>query len=251
MCIQMSHQPWLLSRWCAGIRPLLPSSYQRMCGYFVGRDRKSAKRGSCRTYESCKNVRVSHRQRVLRLWGALRTGYYSTRSGERDGSLWEAAWNASNAWRWVSAPLAKNLPENSTKNEDSSPEECFVNARVLFLVTLGRSSFIVEAVQEAHLLDVIAAASTSSCQIEFTIFTPPQGLERVLRYMQMQKPYAKEALTDLLKVSFNLMVHYTRATDGNTLAENHAGSNAPILGDLWDDAFQRYEPILWICVDRV
>jgi hypothetical protein len=58
-------------------------------------------------------------------------------------------------------PLAKFLPEDSAKDENSSPEEDFVNARVLFLVTLRRSSFIVEAVQEMQLPDVIAAASPS------------------------------------------------------------------------------------------
>jgi len=53
--------------------------------------------------------------------------------------------------------------------------------------------------------------------------------------MQMQKPYAKDALTDLLKTSFNIMTHYTRATDGDI----SANANTRVLGELWDDALQR------------
>ncbi len=62
--------------------------------------------------------------------------------------------------------------------------------------------------------------------------------------MQSSRPMSKEALIDILKFVFNLLLQYPRMTQTNTHDEDKPlkpGSKAkPSMGELWDEKLAPY-----------
>ncbi|KAF8306234.1 hypothetical protein DL93DRAFT_2172173 [Clavulina sp. PMI_390] len=110
---------------------------------------------------------------------------------------------------WISIGGASDAIEKG--NPD--PEQCFVAARILFLATVKPSSFLQEAVRgETKLPDIVAHSLNRMSDIR-------------------EKRFAQEALIDLLKLNFNLLVH-SKVADSSS---DH---------DVWDTNFESVVPAL-------
>jgi hypothetical protein len=116
-------------------------------------------------------------------------------------------------------PIFTNILALCIQNTHSSPEYTFLASRILFLTTLSQSPFLRKTVDQLHIVDSI-------CNKLDTLL--PQNA-----------PSSKEALVDLLKVMFNLMIQYPRMVE----EENGDGNSTPngkVMDDLWSDKFAPY-----------
>ncbi|KAG8962438.1 hypothetical protein FRC03_004245 [Tulasnella sp. 419] len=98
---------------------------------------------------------------------------------------------------------------------ESLPDYAFLASRILFLVTLKPSDFLERAVESLGLVEIIA-----------------ERLDTLLLASQKGQPMAKDALTDILKLLFNLLVHYPRMVNEKADSSNRVEN--PVIGDLWD-----------------
>ncbi|TFK29316.1 hypothetical protein FA15DRAFT_664249 [Coprinopsis marcescibilis] len=101
----------------------------------------------------------------------------------------------------------------------STPDQIFILSRILFLASASGSHRILDMVEEKYngqaLVDIIAA------KIDLLI-TPTQN----------RTSMAREALTDVLKFAFYLLVHYPKLSDGELQGEDTHG-DGKVLGDVW------------------
>lgn len=67
-----------------------------------------------------------------------------------------------------------------------------------------------------------------------------QKLDALLASMQSGRQMGKEALIDVLKFVFNLLLQYPRMKHAATQNQSGDGEEkkpAPVIGDLWEDKF--------------
>ncbi|KAJ7446886.1 guanine nucleotide exchange factor [Mycena galericulata] len=105
----------------------------------------------------------------------------------------------------------------SLLQKSTNPDQIFILARILFLATVSPSPFITTLVEEkrqGHLaIDVVSGK-----------------LDLLLVSLLSGTKMAKEAMVDVLKFVFNILMHYPRAGDGTK-----------VLGDSWSP---KLDPIL-------
>lgn len=82
----------------------------------------------------------------------------------------------------------------------TTPEQIFTLSRIFFLVTVSRSPFIQSLVEEKRhgrtVVDIIAA------KVDTTMVNILAGTK-----------FARDAMTDLLKFAFNILLHYPKVPD--------------------------------------
>ncbi|EJU05980.1 hypothetical protein DACRYDRAFT_85841 [Dacryopinax primogenitus] len=102
-----------------------------------------------------------------------------------------------------------------------SPEMYFPAARIVYLITVARTPYIVKMVDHYRIMDTLS-----------------RRLESIFETFPITSPWTREAMTDLLKITFNMTLQYPRIVD-----ETPGGSNR-VLGELWDDKFTVIVPTL-------
>ncbi|KIO27746.1 hypothetical protein M407DRAFT_23051 [Tulasnella calospora MUT 4182] len=110
---------------------------------------------------------------------------------------------------------------------ETAPDYVFLGARILFVATTQQSDFIVKAVTSLGAVDIVATK-----------------LDSLLGLMRAGRPMSKEAMIDTLKFAFNLLLQYPRMMQAKAKEGQDDPANKPVLGDLWDDRFTPFVPIL-------
>ncbi|KAH6915266.1 guanine nucleotide exchange factor [Coprinopsis sp. MPI-PUGE-AT-0042] len=103
----------------------------------------------------------------------------------------------------------------------SSPDQIFILARVLFLAGASGSTRIVNLVEtkynSKYLIDIIAAK-----------------VDALIVPVQSSTPMAKDAMTDILKLAFYILVHYPKLTENNEPQAGRSESDSrKVMGDFW------------------
>jgi len=98
-----------------------------------------------------------------------------------------------------------------------SAEETFLAARILFLATAKESPFLRTLVEDLNIVDLLGSCYETS-----------------MTAVLSSQPFAKDALTDLLKVSFNVLLLYPRVIESDA-SEKGKAKERRVIGDLWND----------------
>ncbi|KAG8836242.1 hypothetical protein FRC17_008978 [Serendipita sp. 399] len=107
----------------------------------------------------------------------------------------------------------------------TNEEFCFLHARILFLVTLKQCPFLKATVEDGKTVEAIA----ERCNV-------------LIDAVNTGKAFAKDALTDVLKFVFNLMLQYPR------MMENES-TERKIMGEQWNPEFEPLvEPLIHLFV---
>ncbi|KIJ23912.1 hypothetical protein M422DRAFT_786028, partial [Sphaerobolus stellatus SS14] len=110
----------------------------------------------------------------------------------------------------------------------TNPQNIFLASRILFLLTVEQRPFIRKLVQELRVVDIVA-----------------QKCDKLLSSLLAGQPMAKEAMIDLLKFTFNLLLQYPRLVDDDE-SEGKEGESSfkDMMGELWSDRFENLLPPL-------
>ncbi|KAJ7050873.1 guanine nucleotide exchange factor [Mycena amicta] len=92
--------------------------------------------------------------------------------------------------------------------KSSSPDQIFIVSRILFLSTVHPSPFITSLVEEKHIVDVVTAK-----------------LDLLITCLLSGTKMSKEAMVDVLKFTFNILMHYPKSIDGPP--------EGKVIGDSW------------------
>ncbi|KAJ3982958.1 guanine nucleotide exchange factor [Lentinula detonsa] len=102
----------------------------------------------------------------------------------------------------------------SMLDKATNPAQIFTLSRIFFLLTVSRSSFIPRLVEEKRhgrtIADIIVA------KLDLTMVSILAGAK-----------FAKEAMSDLLKLAFNILLHYPKMVDGEPSGEAKEELNDP------------------------
>ncbi|KAJ3869500.1 guanine nucleotide exchange factor [Lentinula novae-zelandiae] len=94
----------------------------------------------------------------------------------------------------------------SMLDKATTPEQVFTLARILFLLTVSRSAFIQSLLEEKRqgrtIVDIIAA------KLDTTMVSILAGTK-----------FARDAMSDLLKFAFNILLHYPKLVDSEPSSE--------------------------------
>ncbi|KZO93777.1 hypothetical protein CALVIDRAFT_539689 [Calocera viscosa TUFC12733] len=107
------------------------------------------------------------------------------------------------------------------ERDSYGPETYFPAARIVFLITVARTPYILKMVDQYRIMDTLS-----------------RRLESIFENFPISATWTREAMTDLLKITFNMTLQYPRIID-----ETPGGSNR-VLGELWDDQFAVIVPTL-------
>ncbi|KIY61996.1 hypothetical protein CYLTODRAFT_494944 [Cylindrobasidium torrendii FP15055 ss-10] len=101
------------------------------------------------------------------------------------------------------------------------PDQIFILSRILFLVTVSRSSLIISFVQDKrHGRTIIDVISTK--------------LDILLICLLSGAKLSREAMTDLLKLTFNLLVHYPKLVESTPQpGASQNKDDKKVMGDAW------------------
>ncbi|KAF8830322.1 hypothetical protein HHX47_DHR2000433 [Lentinula edodes] len=94
----------------------------------------------------------------------------------------------------------------SMLDKATTPEQTFTLARILFFLTVSRSAFIQSLIEEKRpgrtIVDIIAS------KLDTTMVSILAGTK-----------FARDAMTDILKVAFNILLHYPKMVDSEPSSE--------------------------------
>ncbi|KAI0786524.1 guanine nucleotide exchange factor [Abortiporus biennis] len=116
-------------------------------------------------------------------------------------------------------------------DKSTSPERIFLASRILFLCTVSihsASEFIQSLVE--------GKVASNSPRVAEIISTK---LDLLLSKLLVSEKMAREAITDLLKMAFNLLLHYPKLVDNSTTNEE-----TKVMGDCWSDKLDSMLPPL-------
>ncbi|KXN86333.1 Synembryn-B [Leucoagaricus sp. SymC.cos] len=113
----------------------------------------------------------------------------------------------------------------------TSPEHIFVLARILFLSTAFSASYIVTFVESKYngrtVVEIISAK-----------------LDSLLISIQTSTKMAKEAMTDVLKFTYNIIHHYPKAVQELPQSQAAVEDEKKVLGDFWSSKLDGLLPPL-------
>lgn len=102
----------------------------------------------------------------------------------------------------------------------NGPDEIFVLSRILFLCTASGTSYIESIVEEKHhgctVVEIIAAK-----------------LDSLTVAIQSGTKTAREAMTDLLKFTFNLLLYYPKLSESEPQDSDTPNDGEKVMGDFW------------------
>ncbi|KAF7313312.1 hypothetical protein HMN09_00486600 [Mycena chlorophos] len=103
-----------------------------------------------------------------------------------------------------------SLPTRSSFcfQKSTIPDQIFILSRILFLSTVHPSSFITVLVEDKHVVDIVSIK-----------------LDLLVSSLLVGTKMSKEAMVDVLKFTFNILMHYPKSLDG--------GPEGKIIGDSW------------------
>ncbi|KAF7301128.1 hypothetical protein MIND_00677000 [Mycena indigotica] len=103
--------------------------------------------------------------------------------------------------------------------KSSNPDQIFILSRILFLSTVHPSQFITALVEEKRVVEVVGA------KLDLLITSLLSGAKT-----------SKEAMVDVLKFTFNVLMHYPKSLDGP--------SDGKVIGDSWSPKLDSILPPL-------
>lgn len=114
----------------------------------------------------------------------------------------------------------------------ATPDQIFILSRILFLCTAEGTPLIRTLVEEKHhgrtIVDIIAAK-----------------LDMMITAILSGTKLAREAMTDLLKFTFNLLHHYPKMTESEPqTTEARDEKEAKVIGDFWNSRLDSILPPL-------
>ncbi|KAF5333430.1 hypothetical protein D9611_002341 [Ephemerocybe angulata] len=102
-----------------------------------------------------------------------------------------------------------------------APDQIFILARILFLATASGSTYLVTMMEKkynsSYLVDIIGSK-----------------LECLINPVQSGATLAREAMTDLLKFTFNILLYYPNMTEAEPQNADQSSNGSKVLGDFWD-----------------
>ncbi|ESK96134.1 hypothetical protein Moror_7275 [Moniliophthora roreri MCA 2997] len=105
-------------------------------------------------------------------------------------------------------------------NECTHPDQIFVLARILFFATVTPSPFVVSLVEKEHegqnISDIIGS------KLDLMLVELPKDVKM-----------AKEAIADLLKLTFNILLHYPKLVECEPQSSSASEDSSKIMGDFW------------------
>ncbi|KAJ8473130.1 hypothetical protein ONZ45_g16415 [Pleurotus djamor] len=134
---------------------------------------------------------------------------------------------------WISAEVGGGEAAIKLFETATNPDSIFLASRILFLTTASSASagdYICSLVQDKHIIDLIAS------KLDILITAILSGTKM-----------AKEAMTDLLKFTFNLLLHYPKLVDCDpqeTGAQSEDGDVSKVMGDYWSSKLDGLLPPL-------
>ncbi|OBZ66660.1 hypothetical protein A0H81_13405 [Grifola frondosa] len=103
------------------------------------------------------------------------------------------------------------------------PERIFLASRILFLCTVSMAS------ARGYIQTLVEAKSPGSSGNIVEIIG--SRLDILSKGIMGTSKLAREAMTDLLKFTFNLLLHYPKIVDNSP----HGDDDPPVMGDCWSD----------------
>ncbi|KAF8897128.1 guanine nucleotide exchange factor [Infundibulicybe gibba] len=118
-----------------------------------------------------------------------------------------------------------------SKQKATTPDQIFILSRLLFLATVSGPSFVQTLVED----------STSRSVIEIVDAKLEDLTASILGGARM----AKEAMGDLLKFTYNILLHYPKMVECEPQNEEaEAGDDAKVMGDFWSSKLDGFLPPL-------
>lgn len=103
----------------------------------------------------------------------------------------------------------------------NGPDRIFILSRILFLCTASRTSYIKSIVEEKHhgrtVVEIIAAK-----------------LDSLTVAIQSGTKMAREAMSDLLKLTFNLLLYYPKLSESEPQNSDTPNDGENVMGDFWN-----------------
>ncbi|KAF8165135.1 guanine nucleotide exchange factor [Crassisporium funariophilum] len=103
--------------------------------------------------------------------------------------------------------------------KSSAPDQIFILSRILFLSTAAGTTYVESVVEEKHhgrsIVDIIAS------KLDLLTISIRNGV-----------PTAQEAMSDLLKFTFNLLLHYPKLVESDPQSSSGSGEDK-VMGDFW------------------
>ncbi|KAF8590259.1 hypothetical protein K439DRAFT_1627947 [Ramaria rubella] len=110
----------------------------------------------------------------------------------------------------------------------SSPQTIFLASRILFLVTVKQTFFIRKLVEELRIVDIMG-----------------QRFDSLMGSTLSSQPMAKEAMVDLLKFTFNLLLQYPRMVEAEDKGKAREDTSRQAgMGELWSENLENLLPPL-------
>ncbi|KIY52575.1 hypothetical protein FISHEDRAFT_34994 [Fistulina hepatica ATCC 64428] len=94
------------------------------------------------------------------------------------------------------------------------PDQIFILSRILFLATVTAPDYIVTLVRERHIFDIVKPK-----------------FESLTSDVMLNIPMAREAMADMLKFIFNILMHFPKMAGEPTTASSH--DERKVIGDFW------------------
>ncbi|KAG7098282.1 hypothetical protein E1B28_000245 [Marasmius oreades] len=119
-------------------------------------------------------------------------------------------------------------------NEAATSDEIFILSRILFFTTVSRSPFIIWLIEESHDGRTITDIIEDKLDLALS------------RYLKNNKAnLAQEAIADLLKFVFNLLLYYPKMVDcvsQSSSLPSLSSNEAKIMGDFWSPKLDGFLP---------
>ncbi|KAF9008864.1 guanine nucleotide exchange factor [Cyathus striatus] len=115
--------------------------------------------------------------------------------------------------------------------KSSSPDQIFILSRILFLATVSSPEYLIPLVEERHHGRTIVEIISSKLD------TLSVG---VLAGAKM----AREGMTDLLKLTFNILLHYPKMVRTESLTPDELEDDNRVMGDFWSPKLDGLLPAL-------
>lgn len=111
---------------------------------------------------------------------------------------------------------------NTITQRSSSPQPVFLASRILFLITVKQTPFTRKLVEDLRIVDILS-----------------QRLDSLMNSLLSGQAMAKEAMVDILKFTFNLLLQYPRMVDAETNKDRDDVPQAGTMGELWSDNLEK------------